>query len=129
MDINKSVAFIDYLIKETKKNAISWNPLKYQLRDESFPRLDCDHAHYCKVDSHFIAIGGLLPQYVESTDVGLFVCINNSKTFFLLENTDLSDGQDFDLLCSKTFRLDELVNAPDNSLETFIDDLLTKENL
>lgn len=126
MHIDKSVSFIDFLIAKTKNNAISWNPLKRDEGKELFPKLCCSHSHYCEINNAIIAVGELLPQYIESTDVGLFTYISGSRTYSILESTDLADDQDFDRLCSKTFRLYELVNIPDGALEKFIDNLIAK---
>ena len=50
---------------------------------------------------------------------GHILCLNFS---------DLSDTQDYDLICSKTLRLYNLVSSPDNSLEKFIDNFLSKRS-
>ena len=128
MQLLKSISFINSLVNHTKRGTILWSPLKRDHCAESFPQLDYSSSFYCTSNNDCIAIGYLLPEYKEMySDVGIFICINDSRTYSLLEFYDLSDTQDYDLICSKTLRLYNLVSSPDNSLEKFIDNFLSKK--
>lgn len=129
MQLGKSMAFINLLIQQTKNGTISWYPLAYVDHNQLFPRLESSSSYCCKVNYASTAIGSLLPQYKETdSDIDIFVCINNSKTYSLLDGAEISDSQDDDLIRSKILRLYNLIDYPDNSLEKFIDNYLGKKH-
>lgn len=127
MQLGKSVSFINLLIQQTKNGTISWDPLSKVSQRQSFPQLDLLSSYYCKTSDAHIAIGNLLPQYKNSdSDISIFICIDNARTFSLIHDSEIGDAQDDDLIRSKILRLYNLINYPDSSLEKFIDDYLGK---
>ncbi len=127
MTISQSVAFIDRLIDQTKQGLITWSPVKNELIESWFPRLSLKESYYCEIKNAVLAVGILAKEFVRFTDVDIFIHIKDSKTYSIHEYTALSDGQDFDLLCSKIFRLHNLLNDSDYSLDEFVSNYL-KDN-
>ena len=86
MQLLKSISFINSLVNHTKRGLYYGHPKSVNHCAESFPQLDYSSSFYCTSNNDCIAIGYLLPEYKEMySDVGIFICINDSRTYSLLE--------------------------------------------
>lgn len=129
MQLNKSIAFINTLIQQTKERRISWMPLNYTNFRHLFPQLVSDVSFCCETMNAKIAIGYRSAQSLaDDIKLDIFICIEDSIAYSLFDDTEIADAQDDDFFCSKIYRLYNLVSSSGNPIEKFIDDYLHHKN-
>lgn len=129
MLFDQSVAFVDRLIVQTKKKQISWHPIKSVAESVHihFPELAINSSYYFEIENAIIATGKLNNEFVQYTDVDIFVYLEETKTYSIHQYTEIKDGNDLDVLCSKIFRLYNLLTTSDCLLDNFMSNYL-REN-